>query len=117
MDNKEVTISAQGKSLGRLATEVATILRGKASSSFERHILATVKVLVTNAGEIEITDKKLTAIQHKRYSGYPGGLRVESGKEVAIKKGKRELLRKAVYGMLPKNSHRPRIMKNLTITE
>jgi large subunit ribosomal protein L13 len=117
MDKKDVTINASGKKLGRLATEVATILRGKASSSYERHELPHVKVTVTNAGEINITDRKASFIEHKSFSGYPGGLKISKGTHVAAVKGKRELLRKAVQGMIPKNKLRPRIMKNLTITE
>jgi large subunit ribosomal protein L13 len=113
----ESTIDASGKKLGRLASEIAVLLRGKTKSTFERHILASVKVKITNAGQIEISDRKMEGIEHKRYSGYPGGLKILSGKQVAAVKGKRELLRKAVYGMLPKNSHRTKIMKNLTITE
>lgn len=117
MDSKDVTISAKGKKLGRLATEVAVILRGKASSTFERHVLPKVKVTVTDAEALDITDRKMTHIEHKRYSGYPGGLKIRTGKQVAAVKGKRELIRKAVYGMLPKNSLRPKIMKNLTVSE
>ena len=114
---KEVSIDAKGKKLGRLATEVALVLRGKNESTFERHILPTVKVSVTNAGQMETDEKKLTFIEHKRYSGYASGLKIQKGTEVAAKKGKRELLRKAVYGMLPKNASRAKIMKNLNITE
>lgn len=115
--NKEVTIDAKGKKLGRLASEVAVMLRGKDQSSFERHVMASVRVNITNAGKIETTERKLKHITHKRYSGHPGGLKVLSGSQVAATKGKRELLRKAIYGMLPKNSHRSKIMKHLTISE
>jgi len=114
---KEITIDAQRKKLGRLATEVVLLLRGKTESSFERHVLPQVKVTVTNAGAIDMTERKLRMIEHKRYSGYPGGLKIESGTQIVATKGKKELLRKAVSGMLPKNSLRTKIMKNLTITE
>lgn len=114
---KEVNINASGKKLGRLASELAILLRGKNESDFERHVLPSVKVTVTNAGEISTTDRKLAGMEHKRYSGYPGGLKILTGRQVVAKKGKRELLKKAVYGMLPKNTHRSKIIKNLIITE
>ncbi len=114
---KEITINAAGKKLGRLASEVAVVLRGKNEPSYEKRFTPEVKVVVTNAGAITITDRKLASIEHKHYSGYPGGLKVLSGKQVAASKGKREILRKAIYGMLPKNNQRDGMMKNLTVTE
>lgn len=117
METKDITISAKGKKLGRLASEVAVILRGKNKSSFERNILPNVKVKITEASMISIDEKKLPHIEHKKYSGYPGGLKISSGKLVLEKKGKTELLRHAINGMLPKNKSRSKIMRNLTITE
>jgi len=114
---KDIIISAKGKRLGRLATEVATLLRGKAESSYERHVMPEVTVAVTDAGQLDISERKLGFIEHKRYSGYPGGLTVRTGKQVAALKGNRELIKKAIYGMLPKNKLRAKIIKNLTITE
>ena len=114
---KEVTVNAENKKLGRLASEVAVLLRGKNESTFERHVLPKVKVTVTNAGKIDTTERKLSQMTHKRYSLYPGGLKEISGTQVVATKGKSELLRKAVNVMLPKHNSRPKIMKNLMITE
>lgn len=114
---KDLMIDAKGKKLGRLATEIALVLRGKDKSTFTRHVMPMIKVTVLNAGGLDTTERRLRTITHKRYSGYPGGLKVLSGTQVVAVKGKGELLRKAVYGMLPKNSHRPKLMKNLIISE
>ena len=115
--NNKFTIDATGKSLGRLATEVASILLAKNSASFAKNFTAKVKVAVTNAGKIAVTGNKMDSKTHKRFSLYPGGLKTPNWADVASKKGFKELLRHAVEGMLPKNSLQKERMKNLTITE
>ncbi|MFW5853049.1 MAG: 50S ribosomal protein L13 [Patescibacteria group bacterium] len=111
------TINAEGRTLGRLASEIAVVLRGKDSPDFQRHILPTKKVKVTNAGLIKLSGKKITDKKYTRHSGYPGNLKTETPIEVIAKKGKKELLRRAVYGMLPANRLRARAMVNLIIEE
>jgi len=72
---KEYTLDATGKSLGRLATEIASILNGKNSTSFVKNVVAEVKVKVTNSSKVKITGvNKMKDSLHKTYSGYPGGL-------------------------------------------
>ena len=110
-------IDASGRTLGRVATEVAMSLMGKNSPSFERNKYSGVPVKVVNAGKIKITTKKLDEIFHLRYSGIPGGLRVIKGTETATKEGMRELVRLATYQMLPDNKLRRMMMKNLKIEE
>ncbi|OGI92409.1 50S ribosomal protein L13 [Candidatus Nomurabacteria bacterium RIFCSPLOWO2_01_FULL_46_18] len=116
MNEKELkTIDASGRTLGRIASEVAVSLMGKNDAKFERHVYSGFPVKVVNASKIRITSRKLTEIKHKRYSGSPGGLRVISAKETVEKKGYPELLRLAIYHMLPGNKLRREMMKNLKI--
>jgi len=111
----EYTIDAKGKKLGRIATEAAVLLMGKNSPDFKRNEVANVKVSIENVSELDIDDKKMDNKEYKRYSGYPGGLKIRKMKEVIAKKGYAEIVEKAVYGMLPANKLRAKIMKNLII--
>lgn len=111
------TIDATGRTLGRVASEVAMSLMGKTRPSFERHKYSGVPVRVVNASKLAITTKKLTEIYHTRYSGIPGGLRITHGTETREKMGLKELIRLATYQMLPKNKLRREMMKNLKIEE
>ncbi|MEK7200596.1 MAG: 50S ribosomal protein L13 [Patescibacteria group bacterium] len=110
-------IDAQNKKLGRLASEVATILMGKNKPDFVRNAIPDVKVKIINAGKIFVTNKKMEQKIYKNYSGYPGGLKERSMKKVISDKGMKESLRIAIKGMLPKNKLRDRMMKNLIIME
>ena len=109
------TMDAAGLTLGRVASVAATYLLGKTSATFERHKYSGFPVKIINAGKIRITPKKLETITHKRYSGIPGGLRVMTAGETVTKKGMKELVRLAVYRMLPGNKLRRIMMKNLEI--
>lgn len=111
------TIDAAGRSLGRVATEVAMSLMGKTSAKFQRHIYSGFPVKVINASKLRITNKKLSEIYHTRYSGYPGGLRILKGTETAEKKGLKELVKLAVFQMLPDNKLRREMMKHLIIED
>lgn len=112
-----VTIDASGRTLGRVASEVAVNLLGKTKATFERHVYSGAPVKVLNASKIRITAKKLESIYHTRYSGYPGGQRVLKGTETKEKKGMKELVKLATYHMLPGNKLRREMMKNLTVEE
>ncbi len=115
---KEVkTIDASGRTLGRVASEVAMSLMGKTKPTFERNVYSGMPVKVINAGKLRITAKKLESIYHTRYSGIPGGLRILKGTETAEKKGLSELINLATYKMLPSNKLRRTMMKNLKIEE
>jgi len=109
------TIDAQGKKMGRVASEVAMKLRGKAMPTYTRNVLPDVTVEVTNASKLSISEKKREQVKYQRYSGYPGGLRETSLGEFVEKKGHAELLRKIVLGMLPKNRQRSRLIKRLVV--
>ena len=111
------TVDAGGRTLGRVASEVAMSLMGKTSPSFERNKCSGFPVKVVNASKLSITAKKLEQIYHTRYSGIPGGLRVLGGTETAEKKGYKELIKFATFQMLPDNKLRRVMMKNLTIED
>lgn len=114
---KNTTIDATGITLGRVASKAAVALMGKDAPSFERHEMTGGMVTIVNAGKIKIDPRKLETKLYEHYSGYPGGFREESLAQLLEKKGIEEALRRAVYGMLPGNKLRPRIMKNLIITK
>lgn len=119
-DNKTIEtkiIDANGRILGRLASEVAGFLMGKTRASFQRHIYSGIPIKIINASKLRITNKKLSEIYHARYSGYPGGLRILSGKYTKEKKGLKELIRLSIYHMLPGNKLRRIMMKNLEIED
>lgn len=111
---KEITIDANGKKLGRLASEVASALRGKTGADFLPYVKDLPEVTVKNIDLIDFSEKRLKESVFLRYSGYPGGLRKKTAWNVA-KGDKREVLRHAVNGMLPKNKLRKIMLKNLIL--
>jgi large subunit ribosomal protein L13 len=98
-------VDVAGKTLGRVATEIAQLLVGKNKTYFVRHLDCGDFVNVKNASKIKVTGKKETDKIYSRYSGYPGGIRNVSLKEIQ-KKNPNEIIRHAVYGMLPNNKLR-----------
>ncbi len=117
MSSKNHTIDASGKKLGRIATQAATILMGKHTASFTKHLPGDASVTIINAGKLDLPEQKKLTERHSRYSGYPGGLKQPNLAEVISKKGVREVIRHAVKGMLPINKLRDVRMKRLTISE
>jgi len=113
----EHKIDATNRSLGRVASEAATLLRGKDSANFERHVEPKSKVSIFNASKVNISEKKLGQKEYTHYTGYPGGLRKIGMGRLLEQKGCDELLRKAVKGMLPANKLRPKMLKNLVIID
>ena len=111
------TIDATNKSLGRLATEVATILMGKHDASFVRNAVSAHTVTVTNASKIKQDPRKMQTKLYKSFSGYPGGLKESNMEHVAKTKGFSTIVSNAVKGMLPDNRLKKDMMKKLTITE
>ncbi|HEX5723709.1 MAG TPA: 50S ribosomal protein L13 [Acidimicrobiia bacterium] len=95
-------VDAAGKPLGRLATEVATLLRGKHKPMFAPHMDTGDFVIVINAAEVEVTSKKSQQKIYYRYTGYPGGLREESFESLRERRPE-AVIERAVQGMLPKN--------------
>ena len=117
MDTNTHTIDASGKKLGRVASEASSILMGKNLTTFARNKYHFIKVHIQNVSKADISEKKRVEKTYDRYTGYPGGRRVETAEKVIATKGYTELFRKAIYGMLPSNKLRSRIMKNLIISE
>jgi len=117
-DKKEQhTIDANGKRLGRVATQVATLLMGKHKSDVVKNVALPIEVKVENVSKLLITEKKKNEKTYVRYTGYPGGLRKMSMQKLIEKKGYSEVFKKAVYGMLPSNRLRAQRMKNLIVSE
>ena len=110
------TIDATGKRIGRVASEAASLLMGKNISSFVRNAFPSeVSVEIINTSKSEIDQKKIRQKTYAKYSGYPGGLRHEKMSDLITKKGIGEVYRRAVYGMLPPNKLRPKMIKKLKI--
>lgn len=108
------TIDASGNILGRLATEVATILMGKKKPSFVPYLDTGDFVIVTNASKIKLTGKKMKRKTYTRHSGYPGGLRVETFDKMIVKKPE-FIIEHAVKGMLPNNKLGEKMFKKLKV--
>jgi large subunit ribosomal protein L13 len=94
-------VDAEGKTLGRLATEIADTLRGKRKPQYTPHVDTGDFVVVVNAEKIHVTGKKLDEKMYYRHSGYPGGLRKRPLRD-ELERRPTEVLRKAVRGMLPR---------------
>jgi large subunit ribosomal protein L13 len=111
------TIDAEGKVLGRVASEAAKALQGKNLADYTANKVANVTVTIINASKTKMTERRMKETLHERYSGQPGGFRVETNAKIIDKKGWRGLYELAVFGMLPSNKLRPLMMKHLTIKE
>lgn len=113
--NKEwLHIDAEGQTLGRLSSEVAKFLRGKHKPNFTPHVDCGDNVVVTNAEKINLTGKKWDAKEYIRHTGYPGGQRSLTAKELFAKNPER-LIEKSVKGMLPKNKLGAALFRNLKV--
>jgi len=95
-------IDAKGKVLGRMATKIATVLMGKHKPSWQPHSDTGDNVVVIDAGKVVMTGRKEEQKKYYRYSGYPGGLKVETAKDLKERKPA-DIIFHAVAGMLPKN--------------
>jgi large subunit ribosomal protein L13 len=107
-------IDAQDVVLGRLASQIAILLRGKHKPEFSPHLDAGDHVVVVNAGQIKITVRKAEKKQYTTYSGYPGGLKIKN-LETLLKDKPDKVLYNAVKGMLPKNRLGRKMIKKLRI--
>ena len=114
MQRETHTIDAANKVLGRLATEIAILLRGKDKPDFAPYKDEGGIVKVLNASKLKLTGKKSEQKVYYRHSGYMGGLKIMPFKKI-FEKDPAWVLKKAVYGMLPANKLRARMMKRLII--
>lgn len=109
-----VVVDASGRALGRVATQVADLLRGKGKPTFSPHIDCGDFVVVINVSKIRLTGRKLTDKIYYRHSEYPGGLRATAAGKMLAEKPER-LVRTAVQGMLPKNRLSRRLITKLKV--
>ncbi len=116
-DRTRYTIDAAGQSLGRVASEAASVLLGKKSANYVQNAVLPVEVEIVNAGQLSMTEKRIKGKEYTHYTGYPGGLRITPLARLLETKGVSEALRKAVDGMIPRNKLRKERMKRLTITD
>jgi len=113
--NKEwLLIDATGQTVGRLATQIAILLRGKHKAYFTPHVDCGDNVVVINAEKVVFTGQKLTDKEYVRYTGYPGGQRFRTPQELLVKKPE-FILENAVRGMLPKNKLGKQLFRNLYV--
>jgi large subunit ribosomal protein L13 len=107
-------VDAENQVLGRLATRIATVLRGKHKSRFTPHVDTGDFVVVVNAEKVKLTGGKEEKKMYYRHSGHPGGFRAMSAKEMRAQKPE-QIIRQAVWGMLPKNALSRRLITKLKI--
>lgn len=107
-------VDATGQAVGRLATKVATLLRGKNKPDFTKNIDSGNYVVVVNASQVKFTGRKLVQKDYHHHTMHPGGLKTVSMKKV-FDKNPGDVIRHAVNGMLPKNKLRGEWLKRLTI--
>ena len=109
-----VVVDAENQILGRLASEIAKIIRGKHKPSFTPHVDCGDQVIVINADKVRLTGKKMTDKVYIRHTGYPGGQRFSTPREVLVK-NPRGVVEAAVKGMLPKNRLGRELFHNLFV--
>ena len=114
IERKWYVIDAEGKTLGRLASEAAAILRGKKKPTYTPHIDCGDYVIIVNADKVEVTGKKRTDKIYKHHTGYPGGLR-EVNFETLQEKDPTEIVKHAVKGMMPKGRLGRQMYKKLKV--
>ena len=112
METQHTLIDATGKPLGRIATRIAVVLRGKDKPGFVAHDDKGGTVVVRNVGLMKFSGRKLSQKQYYRHSGYPGGIKTTPLSKLFVEKPQ-EALRKAAMGMLPKTRLRSRQIARL----
>lgn len=116
---KEITrswhiIDAKGKVLGRVSSQIAQLLIGKSKAYFTPHLDCGDYVVVVNAKDVKVTGKKETVKTYYRHSGYPGGFRAETFKELQARRPE-EVIKRGVKGMLPQNKLRAKMLARLYV--
>lgn len=116
VDKKWVLVDAEGQTLGRLASEIAILIRGKHKTNYTPHVDCGDNVIVINAEKVKLSGKKMTDKVYIRHTGYPGGQRSLTATELLERRPIR-LVEKAVKGMLPKNKLGAKLYSNLHVVE
>jgi large subunit ribosomal protein L13 len=114
IEQKWWLVNAEGRILGRLATEIADLIRGKKKAQFARHLDTGDFVVVVNAEKIKVTGRKLDQKKYYTHSLYPGGIKEESLKDLLARKPE-EVIKKAVWGMVPKGKLGRALYKKLKV--
>ncbi|GGH85298.1 large subunit ribosomal protein L13 [Pullulanibacillus pueri] len=114
VERKWLVVDAEGKTIGRLSSEVASILRGKHKAIYTPHVDTGDYVIIINAEKVEFTGKKLQDKKYYNHSGWAGGLRERTASEMRAKYP-RELLERTIKGMLPHNSLGRKMAKKLFV--
>jgi len=114
VDKQWLLVNAEGETLGRLASKVAKLLRGKHKPNFTPHVDCGDNVIIINAEKIQLSGNKWEAKTYLRYTGYPGGQRSMTAQELLAKKPE-SVVERAVKGMLPKNRLGAELFRNLRV--
>lgn len=114
VEQKWFVVDADGLVLGRLASRVASIVRGKTKPIFTPHVDTGDNVIILNADKVRLSGRKLDAKKYYRHSGYPGGITEITARKLLGKKPE-EVLRHAIWGMLPHNKLGRRLLKKVKI--
>jgi large subunit ribosomal protein L13 len=114
IERKWYVVDAAGQPLGRLASKVAHVLRGKHRPEYTPHVDTGDFVIITNAAQVHLSGKKRTDKQYHRHSGYPGGLKSESYGQL-LERRPSFIVERAVKGMLPKNSLGRQMFRKLKV--
>ncbi len=114
VERKWYVVDAEGQNLGRMATQIATVLRGKHKPTYTPHVDCGDYVIVINAEKVAVTGKKRKEKIYKHHTGYPGGLR-EVTFEKLMEKNPTEVVRHAVKGMMPKGKLGRQMYKKLKV--
>ncbi|NMB19821.1 MAG: 50S ribosomal protein L13 [Firmicutes bacterium] len=114
VERKWYVVDAEGQTLGRLATQVATILKGKHKPIYTPHVDTGDHVIIINAEKIHLTGKKLQDKKYYRHSGYPGGIKSVTAGEVLNRHPER-VIKAAVWGMIPHNKLGRQMIKKLRV--
>ena len=114
VDKQWLLVDAEGQTLGRLASKVAKLLRGKHKPNFTPHVDCGDNVVVVNAEKINLSGNKWEAKTYVRHTGYPGGQRFQTAQEMMNKYPER-IIEKSIKGMLPKNKLGAELFRNLKV--
>lgn len=114
VEKKWLVIDVEGQILGRAASKIAALLRGKHKASFTPHVDCGDNVIVLNAHKVRLTGKKWAQKEYIRHTGYPGGQRTVLAETMLVKHPER-IMENAVRGMLPKNSLGRELFRNLRV--
>ena len=114
VEKQWLLVDAEGQTLGRLASKVAKILRGKYKPYFTPHVDCGDNVVIVNAEKIQLSGNKWEDKTYTRYTGYPGGQRSTTAREL-LEKNPASIIEKAVKGMLPKNKLGAEMFRNLRV--